>query len=216
MNQPDPPSSVENPDEGKSSKETKSMNQPDPPSSVENPDEQKSTKETKSMNQPDPPSNEDKTGEAAKLTQVEEDVRVSLQDSKESQAERGEAAKSEEIQQGVRTSFQDSNESQAERGSHKKGRYLYLFHTWMKKIRGNIDRVTLGQTHKIDEGKSSKETKSMNQPDPPPSVENPEYENISDRNQEPGREELKTKSMNLPDLLFNQEKTDLKLQSEAH
>ncbi|KAM9171967.1 uncharacterized protein ACDP82_015226 isoform 9-T9 [Pangshura tecta] len=189
MNQPDPPSSVENPDEGKSSKETKSMNQPDPPSSVENPDEQKSTKETKSMNQPDPPSNEDKTGEAAK---------------------------SEEIQQGVRTSFQDSNESQAERGSHKKGRYLYLFHTWMKKIRGNIDRVTLGQTHKIDEGKSSKETKSMNQPDPPPSVENPEYENISDRNQEPGREELKTKSMNLPDLLFNQEKTDLKLQSEAH
>ncbi|XP_044857091.1 lymphocyte function-associated antigen 3 isoform X5 [Mauremys mutica] len=218
----------------------------------------------------------------------------------------GEAAKSMQVGEDVRVSLQDSNESQAERGSHKKEGNL--FHTWTKKIRGNIDRVRSSQTHKTDEEKSSKETESMNQPDPPSNEENPEekknsketvstsqadlssnkenpdYENISKENQEPDEEkssketesmnkpdlpsneenpdsenissrnqkpeekknskdtvsmsqadlssneetpdsenissrnqkpELKAKSMNLPDLLFNQEKTDLKLQSEA-
>ncbi|XP_039338508.1 lymphocyte function-associated antigen 3 isoform X2 [Mauremys reevesii] len=120
----------------------------------------------------------------------------------------GEAAKSMQVGEDVRVSLQDSNESQAERGSHKKEGNLV--HTWTKKIRGNIDRVRLGQTHKTDEEKSSKETESMNQPDPPSNEENPDYENISKENQEPEEKKnsKETESMNQPDPPSNEENPD--------
>ncbi|XP_053899267.1 lymphocyte function-associated antigen 3 isoform X3 [Malaclemys terrapin pileata] len=114
----------------------------------------------------------------------------------------GEAAKLEEIQQDVPVSLQDSNESQAEKGSHKKEGNL--FHTWTKKIRGNIDRVRSGRTHKTDEEKSSKETKSMNQSDLPSSQEKTEEEKKS----------KETESTSQADNSSNQEKTGEAAKSE--
>ncbi|XP_065428910.1 lymphocyte function-associated antigen 3 isoform X8 [Chrysemys picta bellii] len=114
----------------------------------------------------------------------------------------GEAAKLEEIQQDAPVSLQDSNESQAEKGSHKKEGNL--FHTWTKKIRGNIDRVRSGRTHKTDEEKSSKETKSMNQSDLPSSQEKTEEEKKS----------KETESTSQADNSSNQEKTDEAAKSE--
>ncbi|XP_065428881.1 lymphocyte function-associated antigen 3 isoform X2 [Chrysemys picta bellii] len=162
-------------DEEKSSKETKSMNQSDLPSSQEKTEEEKKSKETESTSQADNSSNQEKTGEAAKLEEIQQDAPVSLQ---------------------------DSNESQAEKGSHKKEGNL--FHTWTKKIRGNIDRVRSGRTHKTDEEKSSKETKSMNQSDLPSSQEKTEEEKKS----------KETESTSQADNSSNQEKTDEAAKSE--
>ncbi|XP_053899252.1 lymphocyte function-associated antigen 3 isoform X1 [Malaclemys terrapin pileata] len=162
-------------DEEKSSKETKSMNQSDLPSSQEKTEEEKKSKETESTSQADNSSNQEKTGEAAKLEEIQQDVPVSLQ---------------------------DSNESQAEKGSHKKEGNL--FHTWTKKIRGNIDRVRSGRTHKTDEEKSSKETKSMNQSDLPSSQEKTEEEKKS----------KETESTSQADNSSNQEKTGEAAKSE--
>ncbi|XP_044857101.1 lymphocyte function-associated antigen 3 isoform X15 [Mauremys mutica] len=163
------------------------------------------------------------SGEAAKSMQVGEDVRVSLQDSNESQAERDEEKSSKETE----SMNQPDPPSNEENPDYE-----------------NISK----ENQEPDEEKSSKETESMNKPDLPSNEENPDSENISSRNQKPEEKknskdtvsmsqadlssneetpdsenissrnqkpELKAKSMNLPDLLFNQEKTDLKLQSEA-
>ncbi|XP_044857103.1 lymphocyte function-associated antigen 3 isoform X17 [Mauremys mutica] len=151
------------------------------------------------------------SGEAAKSMQVGEDVRVSLQDSNESQAERDEEKSSKETESMNQPDPPSNEENPDEEKSSKETESMNKPDLPSNEENPDSENIS-SRNQKPEEKKNSKDTVSMSQADLSSNEETPDSENISSRNQKP---ELKAKSMNLPDLLFNQEKTDLKLQSEA-
>ncbi|XP_044857095.1 lymphocyte function-associated antigen 3 isoform X9 [Mauremys mutica] len=189
-------------DEEKSSKETESMNQPDPPSNEENPD----YKNISDRNQ-EPGMEENRNVLDPCMTMSgEKEKKNSKETVSTSQADLSSNKENPDYE-----NISKENQEPDEEKSSKETESMNKPDLPSNEENPDSENIS-SRNQKPEEKKNSKDTVSMSQADLSSNEETPDSENISSRNQKP---ELKAKSMNLPDLLFNQEKTDLKLQSEA-